>query len=140
MKKTRQELLSMSINDLVSYALALQDALDAPVANKKATSTPVDQEKSEPKTRAWSEREVVISATKKTVSYAYADGKYVGDKGVRMFINSKLKEHGATWDKEGKVWVLPTMKAAKALAGSITVSAADVDAYIQAKKATKAGK
>lgn len=57
-----------------------------------------------------------------------------------MFINSKLKEHGATWDKEGKAWVLPTMKAAKALAGSITVSAADVDAYIQAKKAAKAGK
>jgi len=42
------------------------------------------------------------------VTYTYADGSYVSESGVRKCINAKLRGLGGVWDKNARVWVLPT--------------------------------
>lgn len=178
-KKSRSELLNMTVNDLIAYAMTLQDLL---VCNDASTSeeTPVEksEEKSakkqgktpsaEPKkstiaetkksaeksadrkTRTWEEKTIVIVNDGKCVEYAEKDGKYIYDKGVRMFVNNLLKAQGATWDKENKVWVCPDTETAENISGELVVTAKEIDAYMEAKaekwaekaakKAAKAGK
>lgn len=102
------------------------------------------------KTRTWEEKTIVIVNDGKFVEYAEKGGKYIYDKGVRMFVNNLLKAQGATWDKDSKVWVCPDADTAENIAGELVVTAKEIDAYMEAKaekwaekaakKAAKAGK
>lgn len=42
------------------------------------------------------------------VTYTHADGSYVGESGVRKVLNARLRSLGGTWDKDARMWVLPT--------------------------------
>lgn len=44
------------------------------------------------------------------VTYTYADDKqsYVGESGIRKCVNAKLRALGGVWDKDARVWILPT--------------------------------
>ena len=42
------------------------------------------------------------------VTYTHADGSYVGESGVRKVLNARLRSLGGTWDKDARVWILPT--------------------------------
>ena len=42
------------------------------------------------------------------VTYTHADGSYVGESGVRKVLNARLRSLGGVWDKDNRVWVLPT--------------------------------
>lgn len=42
------------------------------------------------------------------VTYTHADGSYVCESGVRKVLNARLRSLGGTWDKNARVWVLPT--------------------------------
>lgn len=181
-KKSRSELLSMTVNDLIAYTLTLQDLL---VGTNETASEETSMEKSEEKsakkqgkapsaepkksaiaepkksaekstdkkTRTWEEKTIVIVNDGKFVEYAEKDGEYVYDKGVRMFVNSLLKAHGAVWDQEHKIWVCPDAETAENASGELVVTAKEIDAYMEAKaekwaekaaekaaKAAKAGK
>lgn len=85
------------------------------------------------KTRTWEEKTIVIVNDGKCVEYAEKDGKYVYDKGIRMFVNNLLKAQGATWDKENKVWVCPDTETAENISGELVVTAKEIDAYMEAK-------
>lgn len=42
------------------------------------------------------------------VTYTTPDGKYVAESGVRKCVNAKLRSLGGVWDKDARVWTLPT--------------------------------
>lgn len=178
MNRTREEMMNMSMNDLLDYVEFLQgfishmgktvasENIEEKSAKKQGETPSAEPKKSaiaEPKkseeksadrkTRTWEEKTIVIVNDGKYVEYAEKDGKYVYDKGIRMFVNNLLKAQGATWDKENKVWVCPDTETAENISGELVVTAKEIDAYMEAKaekwaekaaekaaKAAKAGK
>lgn len=178
-KKSRSELLSMTVNDLIAYTLTLQDLL---VCNDASTSEETSVEKSEEKsakkqgktpsaepkksdiaepkksagksaekkTRKWTEKTIVIVNDGDVVDYAEKDGSYVYDNGVRKYMGNLLKVYGAKWDKDKRVWRCPDADAAEKATGELTITAPEIDSYMNeqskkwaekaAKKAAKAGK
>ena len=82
-----------------------------PVSSVNVASAPVET----PKTYAPAE-DVACKwvQDKSRVTYTLADGKYVGQTGVRKTLNKRLKDGGATWDGEKKAWTFKSSKAAEA--------------------------
>ena len=85
----------------------------------------------------------VVDKTK--VSYTLADGKYVGQTGVRKTLNARLRDAGATYDTTVKAWKFASSKKAQEFADStsalVTASEIeDVRAKAQARAEKKAAK
>ena len=66
--------------------------------------------------------ECVWTIDGKSVAYTTADGKYVGETCVRRELNSRIREAGATWNKDARRWEFKSAAAAKKFAESASAT------------------
>jgi len=106
------------------------------------TPTPVSTPVAEPKVYAPAEDVACVWVADKTkVSYTLADGKYVGQTGVRKTLNARLRDAGATYDATAKAWKFASSKKAQEFVDntSALVSASEIEA-VRAKAQARAAK
>ena len=138
-KKPKPETISIPVEDykfLISEFQKMRERLDKLEKSMSTGKTP-KTEKNEPKVREWVSRPISASRNEKSVAYAWEDGSYVYDKGVRMFVNAMIKESGGTWDKDAKKYLFSSVQKATACAKKLNgyvVESAKVDEYMQARK------
>lgn len=58
----------------------------------------------------------------KAVAYTTSDGKYVGETCVRRELNARIREAGASWDKDARRWEFKSAAAAKKFAESASAT------------------
>lgn len=102
---------------------------------KKSSKSEPDQAKST--SRKWTEKTLSATRDGKGVSYAWEDGSYVYDKGVRLYVNNIIKDAGGVWDADAKKYMLSSAQKATVLAKKLNgfvVEVAKVDEFMQARK------
>lgn len=141
-KNSTPETITIPIEDykvLIDTVKSLTKRVEA--LEKSGDTKGTKSSKSEPKKskdgRKWTEKKISASRDGKGISYAWEDGSYVYDKGVRLYVNSMIKEAGGEWDNDAKKYMMASAQKATALAKKLNgfvVESAKVDEYVQSRK------